>query len=73
MNNLALRQRVAPLTTQFGKSRVHDAIVKMLADPAVRVQLMDLGVDIVGNSPSEFDAYDQKMDAVVKISGPKVD
>lgn len=52
---------------------MHDAIVKMLADPAVRVQLMDLGVDIVGNSPSEFDAYDQKMDAVVKISGPKVD
>src|SRR5437763_10614987 len=36
---------------------LHDAIVKTLNDPVVRRQLGDLGVDIVGNSPKEFDAY----------------
>ncbi len=56
---------------------LHDATVKTLADPAVRKQLMDLGVDIVGNSPGEFEAYIKaeipKWTAVVKTSGAKVD
>ena len=56
---------------------LHTATVKALNDPVVRKQLMDLGVDIVGNSPAEFDAYIKseipKWTAVVKTSGAKVD
>ena len=56
---------------------LHEATIKTLNDPAVRKQLMDLGVDIVGNSPSEFEAYIKaeipKWTAVVKTSGAKVE
>ena len=53
------------------------AIVMALKDPAVRKSLGDLGVDIVGNSPTEFAAYIKteipKWTAVVKSSGAQVD
>ena len=56
---------------------LYDATIKTLNDPAVRKQLGDLGVDIVGNSPQEFDAYIKaeipKWTAVVKTSGAKID
>jgi tripartite-type tricarboxylate transporter receptor subunit TctC len=53
------------------------AIVTALNDPGVRKSLGDLGVDIVGNSPTEFAAYIKaeipKWTAVVKASGAHVD
>ncbi len=56
---------------------LHHATVTALKDPATRKALMDLGVDIVGNSPAEFDAYIKaeipKWTAVVKASGARVE
>src|SRR3546814_13748577 len=36
------------------KSKLHDALVKGLNDPAVKPKLLDLGFEIVGNTPEEF-------------------
>ena len=56
---------------------LHFAIVEALKDPATRQSLTDLGVDIVGSSPKEFDAYIKseipKWTAVVKQSGAQID
>ena len=57
--------------------RLHKATVEALNDPAVRKSLVDLGVDIVGNTPEEFAAYIKaeipKWTAIVKASGAKLD
>jgi len=57
--------------------RLHQATVEALNDPAVRKSLIDLGVDIVGNSPEEFAAYIKaeipKWTAIVKASGATLD
>jgi tripartite-type tricarboxylate transporter receptor subunit TctC len=56
---------------------LHFAVTTALADPGVRKSLMDLGVDIVGNTPKEFEAYIKseipKWNAVVKASGARLD
>jgi tripartite-type tricarboxylate transporter receptor subunit TctC len=56
---------------------LHHAMVTTLNDPAVRKALMDLGVDIVGSTPKEFESYIQaeipKWAAVVKASGAGLD
>ena len=39
------------------KARLHDAIVAGLNDPAVKPQLLDLGFEIVGNTPEQFTAF----------------
>ncbi len=56
---------------------LYDTTKKTLADPGVQKQLADLGVDIVGNSPQEFQAYIKaeipKWTAVVKASGASLD
>ena len=56
---------------------LHFAVTTALADPGVRKSLMDLGVDIVGNTPKEFEAYIKseipKWTAVVKISGAQIE
>jgi tripartite-type tricarboxylate transporter receptor subunit TctC len=53
------------------------AIVAALKDPDAQQALTDLGVDIVGNSPKEFEAYIKteipKWTAVVKQSGAQID
>jgi tripartite-type tricarboxylate transporter receptor subunit TctC len=58
-------------------ARLHQATVEALNDPAVRKSLVDLGVDIVGNSPEEFAAYIKaeipKWTAIVKASGATLD
>ena len=58
-------------------ARLHQATVEALNDPAVRKSLVELGVDIVGNSPEEFAAYIKaeipKWTAIVKASGAKLD
>ena len=53
------------------------ATVAALKDPATQKSLIDLGVDIVGDSPREFEAYIKaeipKWTAVVKQSGAQID
>ncbi len=53
------------------------AAVAALKDPDTQKALTDLGVDIVGNSPKEFEAYIKseipKWTAVVKQSGAQID
>jgi tripartite-type tricarboxylate transporter receptor subunit TctC len=39
------------------KTRLHDAIVAGLNDPAVKPKLLELGFEIVGNSPEQFAAF----------------
>jgi tripartite-type tricarboxylate transporter receptor subunit TctC len=56
---------------------LHDAAVKALQDPGVQASLARLGVDIVGDTPQEFDAYIKaeipKWTAIVKASGATLD
>ena len=53
------------------------AAVEALKDPATQKSLMDLGVDIIGDTPKEFEAYIRaeipKWTAVVKQSGAQID
>jgi tripartite-type tricarboxylate transporter receptor subunit TctC len=53
------------------------ATVAALKDPATQKALIDLGVDIVGDSPKEFEAYIKteipKWTAVVKTSGAQIE
>lgn len=57
--------------------RLHQATVEALNDPAVRKSLVDLGVDVVGNSPEEFAAYIKaeipKWTKIVQASGARLD
>jgi tripartite-type tricarboxylate transporter receptor subunit TctC len=39
------------------KTKLHDAIVAGLNDPAVKPKLLELGFEIVGNSPEQFTAF----------------
>jgi tripartite-type tricarboxylate transporter receptor subunit TctC len=56
---------------------LHDAAVKALHDPGVQESLGRLGVDIVGDTPQEFQTYIKneipKWTAIVKASGAKLD
>ena len=58
-------------------STLHNAAVKALQDPAVQASLGKLGVDIVGDTPQEFQAYIKseipKWTAIVKASGATLD
>jgi tripartite-type tricarboxylate transporter receptor subunit TctC len=48
---------MAPAGTPPGiVAKLHDAAVKVLAEPDVRAKLTELGLDIIGNSPAEFSA-----------------
>ena len=53
------------------------ATVAALKDPAMQKSLTDLGVDVVGDSPKEFEAYIKaeipKWTAVVKQSGAQIE
>jgi tripartite-type tricarboxylate transporter receptor subunit TctC len=39
------------------KARLHDAIVAALNDPKVKPGLLDLGFEVVGNTPQQFTAF----------------
>ena len=39
------------------RRKLHEAIVAVLAEPQVRQPLLDLGFEIVGNSPEQFTAF----------------
>jgi tripartite-type tricarboxylate transporter receptor subunit TctC len=58
-------------------SRVHAAVVAILARPDVRDQLTAQGADIVGNTPEQFTAWIRvevkKWAEVIRVSGAKVD
>jgi tripartite-type tricarboxylate transporter receptor subunit TctC len=53
------------------------AVTEALKDPATQKALLDLGVDVVGSSPKEFEDYIKseipKWTAVVKASGAQID
>jgi tripartite-type tricarboxylate transporter receptor subunit TctC len=57
--------------------KLHKATVEALNDEQVRKSLVDLGVDVVGNSPEEFAAYIKaeipKWTKIVQASGAKLD
>jgi tripartite-type tricarboxylate transporter receptor subunit TctC len=57
--------------------KLHHTSAVALEDPTVRKMLTDLGVDVVANSPREFEAYIKaeipKWTAVVKASGARLD
>jgi tripartite-type tricarboxylate transporter receptor subunit TctC len=56
---------------------LHFAVVEALKDPATQKSLINLGVDIIGDTPKEFEAYIKaeipKWTAVVKASGAQID
>jgi tripartite-type tricarboxylate transporter receptor subunit TctC len=56
---------------------LHRATAQALADPVVKKQLADLGVDIIGGTAEEFAAYIKseipKWTAIVKASGATVE
>jgi tripartite-type tricarboxylate transporter receptor subunit TctC len=56
---------------------LHFAVATALNDPAVKKSLMDLGVDVIGSTPKEFDAYIKaeipKWSAVIKASGAQLE
>jgi tripartite-type tricarboxylate transporter receptor subunit TctC len=39
------------------KARLHDALATALNDPSVKPRLLDLGFEIVGNTPEQFTAF----------------
>jgi tripartite-type tricarboxylate transporter receptor subunit TctC len=39
------------------KTKLHDALVAGLNDPAVKPKLLELGFEIVGNTPEQFTAF----------------
>lgn len=53
------------------------AVTEALKDPATQKALLDLGVDVIGSSPKEFEDYIAseipKWTAVVKASGAQID
>jgi tripartite-type tricarboxylate transporter receptor subunit TctC len=58
-------------------SRVHGEVVKILAEPKVRDNLLAQGADIVGNTPEQFAEWIRgeirKWAEVIRVSGAKVD
>jgi tripartite-type tricarboxylate transporter receptor subunit TctC len=56
---------------------LHHAAVTAFADPELRKAMLDLGVDLVGNTPDEFRAYLKaeipKWAEIVKMSGAKIE
>lgn len=56
---------------------LHRATASALNDPVVRKRLTDMGVDVVGSSPEEFQAFIKseitKWSAIVKTSGTQLD
>ena len=39
------------------KAKLHDAVVASLNDPAIKPKLLELGFEIVGNTPEQFTAF----------------
>lgn len=42
------------------KAKIHAAVVAALNDPAVKPKLVELGFEIVGNTPEQFTAFQQR-------------
>ncbi len=57
-------------------TKLHDQVVKMLAQPDVKSRIEGLGFDIIGSSPAEFTAQikveEEKWTSVVMAAGIKV-
>jgi tripartite-type tricarboxylate transporter receptor subunit TctC len=45
------------------KSRLHATMIAALNDPAVKPKLLELGFEIVGNTPEQFAAFQQRENA----------
>ena len=59
------------------RQRISDEIVKLVSEPEMRKRLIELGGEIVGNRPVEFDAFMReemkKWKDIVKASGATID
>jgi tripartite-type tricarboxylate transporter receptor subunit TctC len=59
------------------RTQISEQIVKLVAEPAMRQRLVDLGGEVVNNKPAEFDAFMQaetrKWREVVRISGASIE
>jgi tripartite-type tricarboxylate transporter receptor subunit TctC len=69
---------VAPVSTPDDViQKLHTATVAALKEPETRKSLIDLGVDIVGSTPEEFEAYVKseipKWSAILQNSGAKLE
>lgn len=42
------------------KAKVHAAVLAALADPALRARFVDVGFEVVGNTPEQFAAFQQQ-------------
>jgi tripartite-type tricarboxylate transporter receptor subunit TctC len=45
------------------RAKVHAAVLAALADPAIRARFVDVGFEIVGNTPEQFAAFQQQESA----------
>ena len=69
---------LAPATLpQALRAQISDQIIKLVAEPAMRQRLVDLGGEVVNNTPAEFDTFMQaetrKWREAVRVSGATVD
>lgn len=59
------------------RTQISEQIIKLVAEPAMRQRLVDLGGEVVNNQPAEFDAFMQaetrKWREAVRVSGASVD
>jgi tripartite-type tricarboxylate transporter receptor subunit TctC len=59
------------------RTQISEQIVKLVAEPAMRQRLVDLGGEVVNNKPAEFDAFMQaesrKWREVVRLSGASIE
>ncbi|MET0335245.1 MAG: tripartite tricarboxylate transporter substrate binding protein [Rhizobacter sp.] len=59
------------------RMQISDQIIKLVGEPAMRQRLVDLGGEVVNNTPAEFDTFMQaetrKWREAVRVSGATVD
>lgn len=59
------------------RTQISEQIVKLVAEPAMRQRLVDLGGEVVNNKPAEFEAFMQaesrKWREVVRLSGASIE
>lgn len=59
------------------RQQISEQIVRLVAEPAMRKRLVDLGGEVVNNTPAEFDSFlvaeSKKWRELVRVSGATID